>query len=448
MDDDFETLDDVLENDNFSEETNESLEDINDEQLEKNNANEPNKSKSSTQPNSISSFDPMKELAKSAAITGATALGVNAYNKFSKTNLGRNLISKGQNTLNALNQSNNPLAKIAANKANRMMNPLRGISNNNPTPSAGSTTDSNNLAKKDELPNKDKESKDAKDSKDNKTQGLNNLLKGKGDKANALSGLIDGKKGGASFLGNKKLLLLKLKLIGGFVSAFVIVFLFLFIWFVIDGDEQNFLELSNWNIDSTSDQNENVSSDTNFSSDGKEALSTSLIEKIGEDGISELTEKINNAGNNKCDGINVAKKLVTLIDEIGKKGYKIPYSSNTSEYKVIDPDWGKTVDGNVVGLNEYSIINWAINSANINNPITNINDYNDISNIIDLVYGNSGDLVINNDKAYIIIQNTGENITLAYIDSNGLDYKKNTYNELSSFNVIDMSTYYSTNCKN
>ena len=120
----------------------------------------------------------------------------------------------------------------------------------------------------------------------------------------------------------------------------------------------------------------------------------------------------------------------------------------SSEYKVIDPDWGKTIDGNIVGLNEYGLINWAINSANINNPITNIRDYNDRSNIIDLAYGNPGNLVINEDKAYIIVQNTGENVTVAYIDASGLGYKKYTYQELTSYTVIDMSSYYSANCKN
>lgn len=441
MNDDFENLDEELEQENLSEEIDESLDDVNDEQLEENNINYPDISNTSEQSNNQNLSNPMKELAKSTAITGTTAIGANAYNKFSQTNLGRNLISKGQNTLNALNQSNNPLAKIAANKANRMINPLRGISNNNSTPNTDSTNGLNNLPKKDEL--------SSKDSIEKKSQGINNILKAKGDTNNALSGLIGGKKGGASsILGNKKLFLLKLKLIGILVGILGIVYVFLFIWFVIDGDEQNFLELTNWNISSNPSQNGTVSSDTNFEKKNNEVLSTSLGEKIGEEGINELIEKINNAGNNKCDGINVAQKVVTLIDEVGKKGYKIPYSNISSEYKVIDPDWGKTIDGNVVGLNEYSLINWTINSANINNPITNISDYNDRSNIIDLAYGNPGNLIINEDKAYIIVQNTGENVTVAYIDANGLDYKKYSYQELTSYTVIDMSSYYSANCKN
>lgn len=441
MNDDFEILDEELENENLSEEIDEKLEDVNDEQLEENRINYPDISNSSEHSNNQNLSNPMKELAKSTAITGTTAIGANAYNKFSQTNLGRNLISKGQNTLNVLNQSNNPLAKIATNKANRMINPLRGISNNNSTPNPDSADGLNNLPKKDELP--------SKDSIDAKSQGVNNILKGKGDTNNALSGLIGGKKRGASsILGNKKLLLLKLKLIGILVGILGVVFVFLFIWFVIDGDEQNFLELTNWNISSNPSQNGTVSSDTNFEEKNNEVLSTSLGEKIGEEGINEITDKINNAGNNQCNGINVAQKIVTLIDEIGKKGYKIPYSNISSEYKVIDPDWGKTIDGNMVGLNEYSLINWAINSANINNPITNISDYNDRSNIIDLAYGNPGNLVINEDKAYIIVQNTGANVTVAYIDASGLDYKKYTYQELKSYTVIDMSSYYSANCKN
>ena len=124
MNDDFETLDEELENENVSEEIDESLDDENDTQLEENNINYHDISNSSEQSNNQNLSNSMKELAKSTAITGTTAIDANAYNKFSQTNLGRNLISKGQNTLNAINQSNNPLAKIAANKANLMLNPL------------------------------------------------------------------------------------------------------------------------------------------------------------------------------------------------------------------------------------------------------------------------------------------------------------------------------------
>ena len=146
MNNDYETLDEELENENLSEEVSEQS-DVESEDLPENNINEPNIAK---KPNNQYSSDPMKELAKSAAITAATAVGANAYNKFSRTNLGRNLITKGQNTLNALNQSNNPLAKLAANKANRMINPLKGIANNNPLSSA-SPGSSSPLSPKDGL---------------------------------------------------------------------------------------------------------------------------------------------------------------------------------------------------------------------------------------------------------------------------------------------------------
>ena len=35
-----------------------------------------------------------------------------------------------------------------------------------------------------------------------------------------------------------------------------------------------------------------------------------------------------------------------------------------------------------------------------------------------------------------------------HIDASGLGYKKYTYQELTSYTVIDMSSYYSANCKN
>ena len=50
--------------------------------------------------------------------------------------------------------------------------------------------------------------------------------------------------------------------------------------------------------------------------------------------------------------------------------------------------------------------------------------------------------------AYIILQNTGDNVTVAFIDNNGASYKKYTYNDLTSYSIVDMSSYYSANCKN
>lgn len=441
MNNDYENLDEELENNNLSEEIDEQSESDYQNQLDNNDIGEQDTPYTSNQPNNQYSSNPMKELAKSTATTGATAIGANAYNKFSRTSLGRNLISKGQNTLNALNQSNNPLAKLAANKVNRMVNPLRGISNNNPTSTSAQVSDSNPLQKKDDLPNKE--------SLGEQKHGLNNLLKSKGNTKNALSGLIGDKKGGAaSFLGKKKFLLLKLKIIGVLLGILAILFIFLFIWFEIDGDEQKILEMTKWTIEDKPSQNGSFDSLDDYLNNDHEILSKSLMAAVGYDEINYLSDRIKNVNTGRCNGFNVVSVLVTLIDGMGKLGYKLPYGTPSNEYKIIDPDWGKTIDNNVIGLNEYSLIDWALTTAGINNPVTSIEGYNERDKQIDLVYSHMGDLVINNNKGYIVLGSTGEKITLAYIDEAGLTYKVFTYQELANYTVIDMGSYYSANCKN
>lgn len=444
MKDDFDNFDEEIEN--LPEEISEQPET---NYIEENNDSMINNPNASEQVNTPKQFNPMGELAKSTAITGVTASKANAYNKFTQTNLGKSLMMKGSSPLSGL--QNNNLNKFSANKINRMLNPMKGL----PSPFNKSMSNVNGISNNNGVPESDLPKPNSalnnpltnnSLSNGDSQGGLNKLLKG--NQSGNIASLFGKKSTGGSFLGKKKLLILKLKLIGAFLAFFGIVFIFLLIWYVIDGDEQNFLELTNWNINTNTNSNENVSSDTNFSNDDKEVLSVSLSDKIGEDGINELITKINNAGNNKCDGANVAKKLVALIDEVGKKGYKIPYSNYSNGYKVIDPDWGKNVDGNIIGLNEFGLIDWAINSANINNTFTNINEFNNRSDMIDLEYGNPGDLIINGDKAYIILQNTGDNVTVAFIDNNGASYKKYTYNDLTSYSIVDMSSYYSANCKN
>lgn len=441
MKDDFDNFDEEIEN--LSEEISEQPEA---DYIEENNDNIVNNSNASEQANTQNTSNPMKEIAKSAAITGIAATKVAAYNKFKQTNLGKMLMTKGSSPLGGL--QNNNLGKFSASKINRMINPMKGIASPFKKPMVNLNDDNGLSDANSPKPNSGLNNPLTNSllSKGDSQGGLNKLLKG-GQGGNFAS-LLGKKAKGGSFLGNKKFLILKLKIIGIFLAILGIVFIFLFIWNVIDGDEQNLLELTNWNMDTTTNTNENVSSDTNFSNNDSEVLSVGLGEKIGEDGVNELITKINNAGNNKCDGVNVAKKLVALIDEVGKKGYKIPYSNYSNGYKVIDPEWGKNIDGNIVGLNEFGLIDWAINSANINNTVNNISEYNDRTNIIDLEYGNPGDMVINGDKAYLILQNTGDNVTVAYIDSDGVSYKNYTYKDLSSYSVVDMSSYYSTNCNN
>ena len=368
----------------------------------------------------------MQELGKASAATGTLGAAAPTYNKFTQSNLGKALMNHGKNN-SYQNPNNNIKNRINNNRFNQFGKYQTG---NNVNANLESTN--NPLS-------------NISNSKEPAKNILNSLIGGK-EKIN-LEGTNSPIKG---ILGDKKFMLLKLKILGFAMFFLGIIFIFLFICNTLDIDQQNFLELTTWNTSGGGTTAGTVNSDTNFSNTDKEELKNSLIDKIGEEGITELTTKINNSGNNKCDGINVANKLVTLIDEIGTKGYKIPYGNYSKDnYQIINSDWGKTSeDGSIIGLNEFGVIDWALNTANINNPATSMNDYKDRTRIIDLEYANPGDLVMFDNKAYIILQNTGTNITTAYTDTSGLTYKKYTYNDLSSSTAIDMNSYYKDNCKN
>lgn len=375
----------------------------------------------------------MREVGKATLATPAIGGAANAYNKFTQSNLGKALMNHAGNKL-PINPISNPLNNIG--KFNQMGKFQAGNNmSSGLLPTSNSSLPINSLIPKSSPLNVPKNPFGA-------------LISATGK--NGASSLFGKKTSKVSFLGNKKFLLLKLKLIGIGVGVLAAMFLFILICNILDVDQQNFLELTNWNTSGNTTTGETVSSESDFNASSGGTLDNSILDKIGEASIAELTTKITNSGNNLCNGTNVANKLVTLIDSIDTYGYKIPYGTYSKEdYQIINPNWGKiNEDGSVIGLNEFGVIDWALNTANINNPVININDYKDRTKIIDLVYANPGDLVMFDNKAYIILQNTGTNITVAYTDSLGLTYKKYAYNDLSSSAAIDMKSYYKDNCKN
>lgn len=370
----------------------------------------------------------MRELGKATLATPAIGSAANAYNKFTQSNLGTALTNRTRNNA-SIKPINNSLNNIG--KYNQMGNNM----NSSTLPENNSSLPTNSLTPKSSSLNAPKNPLDA-------------LITAAGKSPD--TSLFGKKNSVVAFLGKKKLLLLKLKLISVGVGILAVMFVFILICNILDTDQQNFLELTNWNTSGSTSAGGTVSSESDFNTSSGSTLDNSILDKIGEAFIPELATKITNSGNNLCSGTNVANKLVTLIDSIDTYGYKIPYGNYSKEdYKIINPDWGKTnADGSIVGLNEFGVIDWALNTANINNPANSMNDYKDRTKIIDLEYANPGDLIMYDNKAYIILQNNGTNIITAYTDSSGLTYKKYTYNDLSSSAAIDMKSYYKDNCKN
>ena len=232
------------------------------------------------------------------------------------------------------------------------------------------------------------------------------------------------------------------------INLFFLFFSIVFVLFFANGLLENNLELTNWNYGSSS-SSENINSDSNYSNENSSSISNSnLYSLIGEDGINNLTNKINNAGTN-CTGMGVASKVVALIDGLNSYGYKIPYSDNAGDKsQLVNSNWGIDSNGNKVGFNDLTFMSWALQSSNIKNNVTSINDYKDNTLPINLENAKPGDVIIYQNNIYMILQNIGTSVIIAYVANDGLTYKSYSYNDLKDYDIYNMNLYYVDNCNN
>lgn len=339
------------------------------------------------------------------------------------------------------NENNSSMNRLKNNNMNRMNNSRMGMNNNAngtdiTTSSLTKTNEGNGSSVSDSsslLGNNKNESKE-----NNK---LSNIFgKNKDGKRKIFFDLFGETKG------KLKSFKIKLYLIIGGVLAFFILIMLIILFF--DSLMSNFLNLTNWNYGS-SDRNENINSDSNYSNDNSSSITSfNLYSLIGEDGVNSLTDKINSAGTN-CTGVGVASKVVALIDGLNSYGYKVPFSNNASDNNlIVNPDWGIDSSGNKVGFNDLTFMNWALNAANVNNKITNINEYKDYVLPTILESSKPGDVIIYQNNIYMILQNIGTSVIIAYVADDGLTYKSYSYNDLKDYEIYNMNLYYIDNCNN
>ena len=93
-------------------------------------------------------------------------------------------------------------------------------------------------------------------------------------------------------------------------------------------------------------------------------------------------------------------------------------------------------------------MNWALNAANVNNKITNINEYKDYVLPTILESSKPGDVIIYQNNLYMILQNIGTSVIIAYVAEDGLTYKSYSYNDLKDYEIYNMNLYYIDNCNN
>lgn len=339
------------------------------------------------------------------------------------------------------NENNPSMNRLKNNNMNRMNNSRMGMNNN----ANGTDTTASSLTKTNE-------------GNGSSVSGSSSLLgnnKNESKENNKLSNIFGKNKDGKRKIsfdlfgetkGKLKSFKFKLYIIIGGVLAFFILIMLIILFF--DSLMSNFLNLTNWNYGSSS-SSENINSDSNYSNENSSSISNSnLYSLIGEDGINNLTNKINNAGTN-CTGMGVASKVVALIDGLNSYGYKIPYSDNAGDKsQLVNSNWGIDSDGNKVGFNDLTFMSWALQSSNIKNNVASINDYKDNTLPINLENAKPGDVIIYQNNVYMILQNIGTSVIIAYVANDGLTYKSYSYNDLKDYDIYNMNLYYVDNCNN
>lgn len=240
-----------------------------------------------------------KELDKSTAAADAAAkvatavfageAGTKVYDAVKQTNIGKAVIQTAGKVVNDA-QKKNPMLKRTVNvasAANKVVNNGSEVTGEQIAPESiesSQSIDSNN--------NSSLNSNTSLNSKSLGTSLLNNIFKKDEDSGESTSSLF-------SFFGkNSKFSMLKLKIYLGIAGACLFVFVFLFIMIFLDTLMSNFLNFTNWNYGS-SDSSENIESDSNYSNENSSTISSNnLLSLIGEDGINNLTLKINSVGAN------------------------------------------------------------------------------------------------------------------------------------------------------
>lgn len=354
---------------------------------------------------------------------------------------------EAMNQNNPNNQNNASINRLRNNNMNRMSNNMSRNNFNNK--SSGQSSSTQGTASSNASGNaltKNSGSSSTSLSKNNNKQNK------KGGRFLEKSKSNEKEKGKSSFdlFGKTKGKLNALKIKIYLVIAGILAFLFLivFIIVILDSLMSNILELTNWNFGSTSN-NENINSDSNYSNDdSKELNGSNLGTLINANDLDSLTSKITNAGKD-CSGTGVASRVVALIDGLNKFGYKIPYSNNAGDNTLtVNPNWGKDENGNIIGFNDITFMNWALNASNIENKVTDINEYKDYVLPISLEYSKPGDIIIYQNNVYMILQNIGSSVIIAYVANDGLTYKNYSFDDLKNYDVYNMNLYYIDNCNN
>lgn len=189
-----------------------------------------------------------------------------------------------------------------------------------------------------------------------------------------------------------------------------------------------------------------------------ELKGTSLVEAIGEDGVTELENKIKTAVGSGCSGASVARAAIALIDGLHAKGFHLPYyygGGHVSKNPIVDRQWGANIGASTQkpngsydyykGLDCSGFVMWAMHAANITGAYT-ASGYLSLGEHIPFSKLSPGDVIANTGHVILVLENTGSELKTAESTGGGVQYKTYGYDKASYYTGISMSEYYANHC--
>ena len=189
-----------------------------------------------------------------------------------------------------------------------------------------------------------------------------------------------------------------------------------------------------------------------------ELKGTSLVEAIGEDGVTELENKIKTAVGSGCSGASVARAAIALIDGLHAKGFHLPYyygGGHVSKNPIVDRQWGANIGASTQkpngsydyykGLDCSGFVMWAMHAANITGAY-DASGYLSLGEHIPFSKLSPGDVIANTGNVILVLENTGSELKTAESTGGGVQYKTYGYDKASYYTGISMSEYYANHC--
>ncbi len=187
----------------------------------------------------------------------------------------------------------------------------------------------------------------------------------------------------------------------------------------------------------------------------------SLSSAIGDDGVQALSasvaSSVEKAG--KCTGNAVASAGIALVYGLAQKGYRLPYywgGGHGGAVTGVSGSWGSATSKSCSSTTCYSssgldcsgFVSWAISNAGV--PIvTDTYGFLKVGTKETFSAAKAGDLLCSTGHVILILENKGDYLITAESTggTNGAIFRHYTPSAASGYNILDMSSYYSSHCK-